>query len=116
MRGLGNMQRWHRADRCRNERGLAMAEYTPLLAVIALGIFFSVSYFGGAVSDLLGGGECPGGDWGKHHVMNVTSGDKKQALDEDEKGNRDGMVCTKKPNGGGNGNSGNNQNVKDNNS
>jgi len=42
MRGQGNMQsRWMAITaRIRNERGNAMAEYTPLLAVIALVIFF----------------------------------------------------------------------------
>jgi Flp pilus assembly pilin Flp len=112
----GNMQWWSRTTGIgRNERGNAMAEYTPLLAVIALVIFFSVSYFGGTVSDLLGGSDCPGGDWGKHPIWKVEDGDKKQAIDEDKKGNHDGMVCTKNPNGGGHGNQGNNQNVKDNN-
>lgn len=95
-----------------------MAEYTPLLAVIALVIFFAVSYFGGAVSDTLGGGVCPGNgtDWSKQPVWDVQDGWKKEAIAEDRKGNKDGMVCTKNPDGGGGGNQGNNQNVKDNNS
>lgn len=93
-----------------------MAEYAPLLAVISLVVFFAVSYFGGAVSDIFGGANCPnGGGWEKTPTWAVVNGDKKSAYEEDEKGNHDGMVCTKAPNGGGNGNQGNNSNVKDNN-
>lgn len=69
------------------------------------------------MSDTFGGGVCPGNgdDWGKVWVVNVVNKDKKQAVEEDKKGNKDGMVCIKNPDGGGNGNQGNAQNVKDNN-
>lgn len=117
MSGAQNIRSWwnRRKAVVSNERGLTVVEYTPLLAVIALVVFFALSALGGQVSDLLGGAECQaGGDWTKQHVWSVTNADKKQALDEDLKGNGDGMVCTKNPSGGGNGNQGNNQNVKDN--
>lgn len=69
------------------------------------------------MSDTLGGGVCPGSgdDWTKQPTWAVVNADKKDAYAEDEKGNHDGMVCIKNPNGEpGNGNQGNNQNVKDN--
>ena len=61
MRVRGNMRnRWTAITaRIRNERGNAMAGYTPLLAVIALLLFFSVSYLGPWVSEqFIDAGEC----------------------------------------------------------
>lgn len=105
----------------RDERGGPMAEYLPLLALISVVVIFAITLFGGAVSDLLGGGECPDGSFEKTHIMNVAVGDKKDALAEDDKGNGDGVVCWKEEAHGekglpGEGNTGKNANVKDNNS
>ena len=49
MSGRGNMLRRGKARRAElagNDHGAAMAEYVPLLAVIALLLVFAVSFFG----------------------------------------------------------------------
>lgn len=118
MWGSENKRTWWsgRKARLRSERGVAMAEYVSILAVIALVVLFGLAAMGNSVSDALGGADCQaGGDWTKQPVWAVDNGDKKQALDEDQKGNGDGWVCTKNPNGGGNGNQGNNSNIMENN-
>lgn len=97
-----------------------MAEYLPLLSVIALVVIFAINWFAGAVYDTFGA-DCPAGQWDKMHIGFVENADKKQALETDQKGNDDGVVCVKSQAAAGkplpgNGNQGNNQNVKDNNS
>ena len=123
MRGNNNIRIWWmaRPARLRNERGLAMAEYAPLLAVIALALFFSVSFFGPWVSDQLGvgglaieygdyvAGECPDGSWDLTHIDDAPA---KNGPDPNQNG--DNYVCVKSDIGSGNGNSGQNANNKDN--
>lgn len=103
-----------------DERGAAFAEYTPLLAVIALLVIFALAFLGPAVadtfSDPFGGppkGDCPSGGYTLVHAGPL----KKNDIDVDVSGNQDGWYCTKSDmgDGNGNGNTGNNQNVKDNN-
>ncbi len=92
-----------------------MVEYASILAVIALAVLFGLGTLGTSVADVLGDGECQGGgDWSKQHVWAVNGGDKKTAMEEDAKGDGDGVVCVKNPTGGGGGNQGNSANVMDN--
>ncbi len=104
-----------------------MAEYAPLLAVIALALFFSVSYFGPYVANHLGiaalsveygayvAGECPSGDWDLTDVRSPnTTIPKKNGQDVNQNG--DDYICDKDIPGGGNGNTNQSHNVKDNNS
>lgn len=123
MRVRGNRRsRWTaRAARSRNERGLAMVEYTPLLAVIALVLFFSVSYFGPWVYEqfidaslpFYGDAGCPAGQY--HLTLDPIPAN---GVDRDL--NEDTWYCTKdEANQGtdlpGNGNNNNNADIKDNN-
>ena len=108
--------------RARDERGVAMAEYLPLLALIGLVVFFSVSFLGPWAANHLGiaalsveygeyvAGECPSGDWGL-----VDDGQYKKN-GQNVNVNGDTKVCLKDIPGGGNGNTNNNSDVKDNNS
>jgi Flp pilus assembly pilin Flp len=118
--------RWRTtAADARGERGVAMAEYLPLLAVIAVVVMFALPALGGWVNDQLGigglsihygdyvAGECPsGGDW---VLTNVEDAPVKNGPDPNQNG--DNYVCVKSGmgNGNGNGNSGQNANNKDNN-
>lgn len=103
----------------RDERGGPMAEYLPLLSVIAIVVIFAISFFGGAVNNLLGG-DCPAGQWDLVNVGFVQDSKHNQqdAIEADKDGN--GFVCVKSeaadgkglPGGG---NTGGNNNLKDNN-
>ena len=127
MFGRGTMlSRWRgRKARLRNEHGLAMVEYAPILAVIALALFFSVSYFGPYVANHLGiaalsveygdyvAGECPSGGY-------ILTLDDDDALDKKNgrpvNVNGDDYLCDKDvPGDPGNDNTDQNHNVKDNN-
>lgn len=99
----------------RNERGVAMAEYLPLLAVIALILVVAYAMFGEAVRETLAG-ECRGERGGFEQTMVWDADDKKGAVDANKNGNL--TVCVKdEANDGrglpGEGNTGNNNNVKD---
>ncbi len=108
-----------------DERGAAMAEYAPLLALLALAVIVSLSFFGPWVVNHLGigglsieygdhvAGECPT-DWGMAHVNSPEAQEKKNSQSVNQNG--DNYVCIKSPSGGGGGNTGNNTNAKDNNS
>lgn len=96
-----------------DERGAAMAEYAPLLVVIALAVMFSVTFIGPWVSEqvtdasvYLDDGACPP-DW----KLTDHFPDKKGPLQDK---NEDGLACVKKDIPG-QGNTGNGNNVKDNN-
>ena len=124
MRDMGNMRkRWTAIwAGSRSERGAAMAEYTPLLAVIAFAIFFSYAiYIGPRVYENLidasipfyGDAGCPEGQWDLTY-------DPPKAHGVDRDINDDGAYCIKteaNPGNGlpGNGNTGGNSDVKDNN-
>ena len=102
-----------------------MAEYAPLLALIALAVLVSLSVFGPWISEQLGigglsidhgdyvAGECPP-DWGMTHINSEAAQAKKNSQNVNLNG--DNYVCIKNPTGGGEGNTGNNSNVKDNDS
>ena len=107
--------------RSRNERGNAMAEYTPLLAVIALVLFFSISYLGPWVNEqfidagipFYGDDRCPSG---QYHLTNNPAA--ANGVDRDL--NEDGWYCSKdESNEGtdlpGNGNNNHHADIKDNN-
>ena len=115
-----------RGARLRNENGVAMAEYAPILAVIAFTVFFSFAYVGPWVVDQLvdaivpfyGDAGCPEG--GFHLVQPTPKNPLPPANGVDRDLNKDGWYCIKtEANTGtqlpGNGNTGNNSDVKDNN-
>ncbi len=124
MRGPGIMRSLWTAGkaRARDERGVTMAEYLPLLAVIGLVVFFSFSFLGPWAANHLGiaalsvehgdyvAGECPSGDW---YLVDAEQ-NKKNGQNVNQNG--DYYICDKGIPGGGNGNTNNNNNVKDNNS
>ncbi len=99
-----------------------MAEYLPLLALIGLVVFFSVSFLGPWASNHRGvaalsveygdyvAGECPSGNWAL-----VDEGQYKKN-GQSVNANGDAKICLKDLPGGGTGNTNNNSNVKDNNS
>jgi Flp pilus assembly pilin Flp len=119
------LSRWRgRKARLRNEHGNAMAEYAPLLAVIALGLFFSVSYFGPYVANHLGiaalsveygayvAGECPSGGF----ILTPDEGSLEKVNGKPVNVNGDTFICDKDvPGDPGNGNTDKNHDVKDNN-
>ena len=99
MRSQAQKQSWWMPARAslRDERGAAMVEYAPLLALIALAVLVSLSLFGPWVSDQLsvGGlsigygdyvaGECPT-DWGMAHIDSPRSeGEEEQPEREPER-------------------------------
>lgn len=106
-----------------NERGLAMVEYAPILALIAVVVMFTLPTLGNWVNDELGvgglavhygdyvAGECPAGNWTLTHVSEAPP---KNGPDPNQNG--DNYVCVKSDTGNGNGNTGQNANNKDNNS
>ncbi len=107
--------------RARDERGVAMAEYIPLLAVISLVVFFSFSYAGPWVYDqlidasipLFGDSGCPAGQY-----QLTLDPDPANGVDRDLNG--DSWYCSKEEADPGtdlpgNGNNGNNADIKDNN-
>ncbi len=124
MRGPGIMRSFWMAGKAkaRDERGVAMAEYLPLLAVLGLVVFFSFSFLGPWAANHLGvaalsveygdyvAGECPSGDW----YLVEEGQNKKNGQNVNQNG--DYYICDKQIPGGGNGNTNQNNNVKDNNS
>jgi len=108
--------------KARDERGAVMAEYLPLLVVLGLVVFFSFSFLGPWAANHLGvaalsveygdyvAGECPSGDWGL-----VDEGQNKKN-GQNVNVNGDYYICLKEIPGGGNGNTNNTSDVKDNNS
>ena len=106
-----------RVDLVRDENGVAMAEYLPLLAVIALLVMFAVAFVGPWVGDQLVDAAvrlhgCP------EPFSLVTHEDDPQppsvrGVDRDLNG--DGYLCVQEVPGNGNGNTGVRYNVKDNN-
>jgi Flp pilus assembly pilin Flp len=119
------LSRWRgRKAKLRNERGAAMAEYTPLLAVIALALFFSVSFFGPWVANHLGiaalsveygayvAGDCPSGGYN----LTYDEGSLEKVNGKPVNVNGDEFICDKDvPGDPGNGNTDQNHDVKDNN-
>lgn len=124
MFGMSSIRRRIARARRDDERGLAMPEYTIILALIAVVVMFALPVFGGWVNDELGigglsveygdfvAGECPDGGWVLTHVDDAP---EKNGPDPNQNG--DNYVCVKSGmgNGNGNGNSGQNANNKDNN-
>ena len=124
MRGQRKMRSlWMAGEaKARDERGVVMAEYLPLLAVLGLVVFFSFSFLGPWAANHLGvaalsveygdyvAGECPSGDW----YLVEEGQDKKSGQNVNQNG--DYYICDKQIPGGGNGNTNQNNNVKDNNS
>jgi len=98
----------------RDERGAAMAEYAPLLIIIALLVMFSVAFIGPWVSEQvidaavpLDDESCPPG-WRLTYEIPAKKGGQVVDMNEDT------MACVK--NGiPGNGNTNGHENVKDNN-
>jgi Flp pilus assembly pilin Flp len=104
-----------------DEHGNAMAEYAPLLAVIALVVFFAVSWFGpwaytqiiDASIPLYGDSGCPDGEWSLvNTIENPANGNDRDI-------NNDGWYCIKTEANQdtdlpGNGNNDNNADIKDN--
>jgi len=110
----------------RDERGVAMAEYVPLLALISLVVFFSFSYAGPWVYDqmidasiaLYGDSGCPEGEYGLVHESQLQGVQMPNGGDRDQ--NEDGWYCMKTEASQdqdlpGNGNNGDNADIKDNN-
>ncbi len=109
----------------RDERGVAMAEYVPLLALISLVVFFSFSYAGPWVYDqmidasiaLYGDSGCPEGQYGLVHESQLQGVQMPNGGDRDQ--NKDGWYCMKTEASQdqdlpGNGNNTNNADIKDN--
>ncbi len=119
LEGGGNMPRRGtrvRVDLVRDENGVAMAEYLPLLAVIALLVMFAVAFVGPWVGNQLVDAAvplhgCPPAFW------LVTPEDPKppSAHGVDRDLNGDGYLCVQEVPGNGDGNTGVRYNVKDNN-
>ena len=110
----------------RDERGAAMAEYLPLLAVIGLVVFFSFSYAGPWAYDqlidasiaLYGDNGCPEGQYELMHESEMYGVSMPSGADRDL--NEDGWYCMKTEASQdqdlpGNGNNGDNADIKDNN-
>ena len=127
MFGWGKIQRlgMGRGARLRNEDGVAMAEYAPILALIAFTVFFSFAYAGPWVYDQLidavvpfyGDAGCP--DGGFHLVQPTPGNPLPPANGVDRDLNKDGRYCIKTEANTdkslpGNGNTGGNSDVKDN--
>lgn len=97
-----------------DERGAAMAEYMPLLTVIALIVMFVLAFFGPWVGDRLidasvqlDNNACPTGWTPTKSELFKRNGQK---ADQDG----DGWACIKTIPGGGEGNTAKESNVKDN--
>jgi Flp pilus assembly pilin Flp len=104
-----------RAELAGNDHGAAMAEYVPLLAVIALLVVLAVTFAGPWVSEQLidasvplDAGACPTG-WQATREPSY----KKNGQNADRDG--DGWACVKTIPGNGDGNTGDGENAKDNN-
>lgn len=102
-----------------NDHGAAMAEYMPLLAVIAVLVIFTVTFFGPWVSEQLVDASLPLDAYGCQSgwdPWNVRDGEppaKKNGKPANANG--DYYVCVKDIPGNGEGNTGDGENVKDNN-
>ena len=99
-----------------DERGASMAEYMPLLGVVAILVIVAVTFLGPWVSEQLGDASvpfdpdsCPPG-WALTYANTV---DKKTGQDVNMNG--DPFVCVKHVAENGEGNTGVGTNVKDNN-
>lgn len=118
MSGRGNMLRRGKARRAElagNDHGAAMAEYMPLLAVIALLIFFAVSFIGPWVSERLLDAAAPLHGCPPPFTLTMDRAHMPPGVDRDLNG--DGWLCMQEVpgNGNGKGNTGHTYNVKDNN-
>lgn len=128
MREHPNMRGRRRAGHVglHDERGAAMAEYLPLLAVIGLVVFFSFAYAGPWAYDqfidasiaLYGDNGCPEGEYELIHESEMYGLSMPNGADRDL--NEDGWYCMKSEASQdqdlpGNGNNGNNADIKDNN-
>ena len=105
-----------RAGLARDENGAAMAEYLPLLAVIALLVMFAVSFVGPWVGHQLVDAADPLHGCPPPFALAIrgeTSPPFAHGVDRDLNG--DGYVCIQEVPGKGNGNTGVRYNVKDNN-
>ena len=102
-----------------NDHGAAMAEYMPLLAVIAVLVIFTVTFFGPWVSEQLVDASLPFDEygcqsgWDPWDVRKGPPPAKKNGKPANTNG--DDYVCVKDIPGNGQGNTGGGQNVKDNN-
>ncbi len=105
-----------RVGLARDESGVAMAEYLPLLAVIALLVMFAVAFVGPWVGDQLVDAAVPLYGCPPPFAL-VTHEDPQlpsvHGVDRDLNG--DGYLCVQEVSGEGNGNTGVRRNVKDNN-
>ncbi len=107
-----------RVGLARDEHGAAMAEYLPLLAVIALLVMFAVAFVGPWVGDQLVDAAVPLHGCPSAFAL-VTPGEdpppppSARGVDRDLNG--DGYLCVQEVPGRGNGNTGVRYNVKDNN-
>ncbi len=128
MSSRGNIQSLWTAGKAkaRDERAVAMAEYLPLLAVIGLVVFFSFAYAGPWAYDqlidasiaLYGDSGCPEGQYELIHESEMYGVSMPNGADRDL--NEDGWYCMKTEASQdqdlpGNGNNGNNADIKDNN-
>jgi Flp pilus assembly pilin Flp len=104
-----------RAGSAGNERGAAMAEYVPLLAVIALLLVFAISFFGPWVSERLLNAAAPLHGCPPPFALTMDRKHMPPGVDRDL--NEDGWLCIQqvRGNGNGKGNTGHTYNIKDNN-
>lgn len=104
-----------RAELAGNDHGAAMAEYMQLLAVIALLIFFAVSFVGPWVSERLLDAAAPLHGCPPPFTLTMDRAHMPPGVDRDLNG--DGWLCMQEVpgNGNGKGNTGHTYNVKDNN-
>ena len=99
-----------------NEDGAAMAEYIPLLAVIAVIVVVAVSFVGPWVRETVIDASVPLYNTCPPSWDRMDAGfepEKKNGIDANTNG--DPFVCVKEIPGGGNGNTGARYNIKDNN-
>ena len=105
-----------RVGLARDENGVAMAEYLPLLAVIALLVMFAVSFVGPWVGDQLVDAAVPlHGCPPAFGLVTHEDSQPPSAHGVDRDLNGDGYLCVQEVPGNGNGNTGVRYNVKDNN-
>ncbi len=104
-----------RVSLARDENGAAMAEYLPLLAVIALLVMFAVAFVGPWVGDQLVDAAVPLHGCPQPFSLVTPEGQPPSVRGVDRDLNGDGYVCVQEVPGNGNGNTGVRYNVKDNN-
>jgi Flp pilus assembly pilin Flp len=104
-----------RAGSVKNEHGAAMAEYVPLLAVIALLLVFAISFFGPWVSERLLDAAAPLHGCPPPFTLTYPDSPPPTAHGVDRDLNGDGYLCVQVIRASGNGNTGEKVNVKDNN-